>query len=231
MLDVKFVEETSRATTASPEIIIFDTEYWTERDAPARSWAAYKDRSKYLYQVHAQKLRLSDYGLEYLDRFSSLVIPEDEFGKPVFPTTFFYELTGITKKDILERAKPIKEVVPKFFSFCKDCTISSYGNDVIETILPSCYKAGIPVEILPSQFLDFREILRMSSIPIYRIDQYSSGSLFNLFGLQAPLGNAHDANFDVASLCKSLEFLCYRNSSPKKALSKLQLRLLQKRNR
>jgi DNA polymerase III alpha subunit (gram-positive type) len=181
------------------DITFFDTEYWTDQDAPKRSWGNFRDLPKYLYQISA--VRVSPLEPErIIENFTTLVRPKDMSGTPIAPTDFFVQLTGIAAQEIQSFGIEVIEAITSFSNFAEKSILCSYGNDVLNAIVPNCYLVGLACPFDLSNFVDFRDLLAISGIEESTIDANCSGSICQALGIKTPSGTAHNATFDTECL-------------------------------
>ncbi|MBP7720985.1 MAG: hypothetical protein KA155_00460 [Alphaproteobacteria bacterium] len=189
------------------QIIIYDSEYWTDEGAPKRSWNGLYDQPPLLIQIGAFKVSVEE-GFPILDEFLAYSIPVGADGNEIGLTDCFVELTKITPNILKERGQSFKKTVTDFKNFSGNFYLYSYGYDMLRTIVPSCYIARVECPFDPAQARDIRQIFKRAGLTDEQLNNNSSGTLAKFFGVD--LGNhhyAHDARNDAMSLVESLRAL------------------------
>lgn len=190
----------------SGEIIIFDTEYWADERSQEQRWNGLFDYPPLLIQIAAVKLRLTC-GLTVTDEFEALISPIDEFARNVPLNRYFTDLTGITQAKIDREGVDLSVAMKTFSRFTKNCYCYSYGNDLLDTIVPSCFIQHVPCPFQPTRFRDLRTALLRTGMSEKELYSNSSGSLAEHLGLSGLNSNIHNAMDDVQSLIASLDHL------------------------
>lgn len=188
------------------EIIIYDTEYWTEDGSPKRNWNGPDDQPPLLVQIGGLKVKVEK-GLTLTEEFSAIVKPRNEFGQPVSLTPFFEKLTGITQQRVDEEGRELDEVLKEFHAFTGDRLMYSYGRDLLSTIIPSCFVQSVSNPFKPTQGKDIRKILRHSGMTVEELIANTSGSLAKHFGIELENHWVHDARCDAYSILITLRYL------------------------
>ncbi len=188
------------------EIIIYDTEYWTEDGAPKRNWNGPDDCPPLLVQIGGLKVKVEK-GLPLTEEFSALVKPRDEFKKAVAITPFFEKLTGITQERIDKEGKELSDAIAEFYAFTGDRYMYSYGRDFLSTIVPSCFIQSVQNPFKPTQGKDIRQLLRLAGMSVEDMKANTSGSLAKHFGIELNNHWVHDARCDANSILVTLRHL------------------------
>lgn len=188
------------------EIILYDTEYWTEDGAPKRNWNGPDDRPPLLVQIGGLKVKLEK-GLPLTEEFSALVRPRDEFKKAVALTPFFEKLTGISQECVDKEGKELADVISEFYTFTGERLMYSYGRDFLSTIVPSCFIQSVTNPFKPTQGRDIRQILRLAGMSVEDLKANTSGSLAKHFGIELENHWVHDARCDAYSILVTLRHL------------------------
>ena len=188
------------------EIIIFDTEYWTDEGVLERSWKGIDDHPPVLIQIGGYKIKLKD-ELPIIEDWLSYVTPISRDGKNIKLNNYFSDLTGITQKKIDQDGRHPKQAISEFSDFVGPRKMYSYGDDVIDTFLPTCFMNGLVCPFDVSQVNDIRHIFRKSGITEAEISTNRSGSIAQHFGVYMDQHHEHDAKDDALSILEALRFL------------------------
>lgn len=180
------------------KFIIFDVETWTDVGAKKREWRGMTDFPPLLMQVGAAKLEVNPDGLKILEWMDRFVWPSDEFGNKVTVTSFFTELTGISEETIVNDGVSVKEALAEFAKFCGSCNVFSYGNDMQNRVIMSCYAAGIPVPIPANKSFDIKRIFHRAGQSEEFLLANNSGNLCKALGIPVDI-KEHNAQQDVLS--------------------------------
>lgn len=190
------------------EIIIYDTEYWTEKNAPQRIWSGLDDHPPHLVQISAVKLKLQS-GLPIIDEYNCLIIPRGAQGQRIDLTPFFTKLTKITTADLDQNGIELKQAINEWSLFCGKNNMYSYGPDMLRTVIVSCFIQGLTCPFNANQALDIRQIYRKAGISDDILNNNSSGTIAKALGLNmkdVPF-DVHDARYDTYSLVRTLQHL------------------------
>lgn len=188
------------------EIIILDVETWTDVGARDRDWRGMQDFPPLLIQIAAAKVRFTRDAVKVVDWFEQIVWPSDEFGNKVPINHFLTSLTGITKKRVLDDGVSVQEAVSRFSRFCGDRNIFSYGNDVQNRFLISCYASNLKVPIEPTKSFDIKRIFHRAGLSEDFLLKTNSGKLCKALGIPVNI-REHDARQDVISLLEVIKYL------------------------
>jgi hypothetical protein len=187
-------------------IIIYDTEFWTDTGVWERRWRGLSDFPPLLMQIGAYKVLLeSDWPI--VGEFFDYILPIDQFGIEAPVTEYFTKLTGISESIIRSRGCQLSDAIANFSDFTGDHLMYCYGNDIIATILPSCYLRSIKCPFKPNQALDIRHVLFRAGISAEDLYSNSSGTLARLLGAYVQPGLQHDALADAASIVAGIRWL------------------------
>lgn len=177
------------------KIIIFDTEYTSWQGSMKRNWSG-PDEYREVVQIGAI-LADTEKFIE-LDSLDLLIKPVKN---PVL-SQYFIDLTGITQEDINKKGIPYDEALLKFFSWCGNYPIASFGGD--ETVLEeNCKFLNISFPFKSSRFMDLISVFKKY---ISDVDKYQSGTVMSMFGKKSAL-RPHDALNDVKILLDGLREL------------------------
>jgi DNA polymerase III epsilon subunit-like protein len=194
----------------SKEIIIYDTEYWTDEGVMVRHWGGINDMPPLLYQIGAYKISVED-GLPIISDFSKLIKAKDEKGTLVKTTPYFENLTKITQEMIDNKGVALETALNEFSSFSNGCDLYSFGNDMYHTVLQSCFIASINCPFHVKNVKDIRKVLILSGMSEAEISKNSSGSLASFFGINIDNHQQHNARSDAFSIIEALRFLLKNN--------------------
>jgi DNA polymerase III epsilon subunit-like protein len=187
-------------------VVIFDTEYWSNEGVPSRNWGGMDDYPPLTVQIGAYRVLL-DSTLTIQDEFLCYIIPRDACGARVPLNPFFTELTGIDCKTLDDKGLELKKALENFSEFVGDSILYSYGSDLLDTIVPSCFINGVVCPFSPTQGKDIRLILRKTKLSDEEIYQNSSGSIAAYLGVEPAEHHAHDARSDAFSIICALRKL------------------------
>jgi hypothetical protein len=188
------------------EIVILDNELWTDVGAMKRKWRGMNDFPPLVMQMGAARISLDDDCVEVQEWFSTYVWPQDEFGNLVNVTDFFTELTGITEDTIVQEGVAFSAALDSLASFCGPRNIYSYGNDVLNNVVPSCFIAGVDVPFRADQCFDIKFIFHRAGLAEDFLLSQNSGNLCNALGLPIDIGQ-HNAQQDVLSQVEVIKHL------------------------
>lgn len=190
----------------SNEIIIYDTEYWTDEGVLARSWQGLDDHLPVLMQIGAYSVEMIE-GLPVTGEWLSYISPIGRDGKIIKLNEYFSNLTGITQEKINEDGKHPELAIREFSNFVGHRKMYSYGNDIVDTFLPTCFTIDIKCPFNISQEKDVRHILRQSGVTEAEINTNRSGSIAQHFGISMGKHHEHDALDDAHSILEALRYL------------------------
>lgn len=177
------------------KIIIFDTEYTCWPGSLKRNWSG---PNEYQEIVQIGAILADTKKFIELDSLDLLIRPVKN---PIL-SDYFIDLTGITQKDIGQRGIPYNEALLKFFSWCRDYPISSFGGDE-EVLKENCGLINIPFLFSKSQFIDLIKVFK-KYIP--DADKYQSGAIMSAFGKKSII-RPHNALNDARILLDGLREL------------------------
>ena len=190
----------------SDEIIIYDTEYWTDNGALDRCWHGLDDQPPVLIQIGAYKVKRKA-GLPVLKEWLSYVTPIGRKGEQININNYFCELTGITQEKIDQDGKHPTTAILEFSEFVGARKMYSYGDDIFDTFLPTCYINNIKCPFDVQQGIDIRAIFRKSGVTDQEINSHRSGSIAQHFGVALEKHHEHDAKDDAYSLLEATRYL------------------------
>jgi DNA polymerase III epsilon subunit-like protein len=190
----------------SNEIVVYDTEYWTNEGALERCWHGMHDHLPVVIQIGAYKARLEP-GLPVSDELLSFITPIGRNGEIIQLNDYFCDLTGITQEKVDSEGKHPREAIAEFYEFVGDCNMYSYGDDVVDTFLPTCFMIDVKCPFNFRQARDVRHILRRAGVTMAEISTNRSGSIAQHFGIVLGKHHEHDAKDDAFSLLQALRFL------------------------
>lgn len=188
------------------EIVIYDTEYWTDKGALERCWHGIDDQLPVLIQIGAYRAKLEP-GLPTVDEKLLYVTPIGRNGEILSLNKYFSDLTGISQKKVDSEGKPPKEAIAEFHQFVGDCNMYSYGDDIVDTFLPTCFAIDIKCPFNLHQAKDARHILRQAGVTEAEISTNRSGSIAHHFGINLGQHHEHDAKDDAHSLLEAFRYL------------------------
>ena len=177
------------------KIIIFDTEYTAWKGSIERNW---NGPNEYIEIVQIGAILVDTKKLIELDSLNLLIRPV----KNPLLSNYFINLTGITQKDIEQKGLSYDSALLKFFSWCKDCVIYSFGGDEIQ-LKKNCNLLNIDFPFENYKFIDIRDIFR-ERFP--DINKYQSGSIMSMFDKKSAI-RAHDGLNDVRIILEGLREL------------------------
>lgn len=183
--------------------ILFDIEYTAWEGSQERNWS-YKYEYKEIICISALKINNNNNKLSIVDKFNYYVKPKIN---PIL-SDYIIKLTGITQHTINTIAYNFIDVLEKFYIFCKDYNIYSYGNDYTEL------KINLELNNIPvlskyykweCKFYDIKPIFQNYNI---NTNNYTSGTIYKSVNL-IPTENikVHDSMWDTYSLFITLNFL------------------------
>ena len=188
------------------EIIIYDTEYWTDKGVLERSWKGMDDNPPVLIQIGGYKIKM-DKELPVIEDWISYITPINRDGKNIRLSNYFSDLTGITQEKISKEGKHPVQAISEFSEFVGKRNMFSYGNDVLDTFLPTCFICGLKCPFNVSQAKDVRHVLRKAGISEAEISTNRSGSIAQHFGIALSMHHEHDAKDDAYSILEALRYL------------------------
>ena len=188
------------------EIVIYDTEYWTDEGVLGRSWQGMDDQLPVLIQIGAYRVTLSE-NLPTTKEWLSYISPISRDGKIIKLNDYFSGLTGITQDKIDEEGKHPELAISEFSDFVGQRKMYSYGNDIVDTFLPTCFTIGLKCPFHIRQEKDVRHILRKSGVTEKDINENRSGSIAQYFGITMSQHHEHDAKDDALSILEALRHL------------------------
>lgn len=173
-------------------IVLWDLEYVSPDGARERGYTGANDVRE-VFQLAAVKVDLSTgRELEYFDRLVSL----HTFSAL---TKRIHELTSIQTQEILERGRPMDEVLSEFATFVGDLPAYAYGDDY-GVAAEDAKRRGVANPLLRAQFYDIRPHV-VAACP--NADNYSSGASHNALGIEMPPKHwVHYALDDMRSLAR-----------------------------
>lgn len=187
-------------------IVIWDTEYWTDKGAMQRRWGGLHDSPPVLCQIGGYKVRLNK-TLDMVAEINQLVWPQVQ-GRTVALTDFFHELTGLSAQQFEETAVDAVTGIKMLHDFIGDDLCFSYGRDVFSTVLPTCFANDIDVPLHYNQCKDYRHLLVKAGYAEAEVVALTSGKVADFLSLEVPHTRAvHDAQYDAMSLLVSLRHL------------------------
>ena len=188
------------------DIVIYDTEYWTDDGVLERSWKGIDDHLPVLIQIGAYRVLLEN-DLPVTKEWFSYISPIGRNGKIIKLNDYFSNLTGITQENVNKEGKHPKIAIAEFFDFVGHRKIYSYGNDIADTFLPTCFVNDIKCPFHIHQEKDVRHILRKSGMKISEITANRSGSIAQHLGVVMNHHHEHNAMDDARSILEALRFL------------------------
>jgi len=188
------------------EIVIYDTEYWTDQGALDRCWHGIDDQLPVLIQIGAYRVK-KEKNLPIVSEMLSFVTPIGRNGEPIRLNKYFCDLTGITQEKVDTEGKHPREAIEEFSKFVGDCKIYCYGDDIVYTFLPTCFAIDIKCPFHLHQAKDARHLLRQAGVTEAEISTNRSGSIAHHFGVHLEQHHEHDAKDDARSLLEALRFL------------------------
>lgn len=190
----------------SDEIVIYDTEYWTDQGALDRCWHGMDDQLPVLIQIGAYRVKRQP-GLPPVDEMLLFVTPIGRQGDPIRLNKYFCDLTGITQEKVDNEGIHPRDAIAEFHKFVSNCNMYSYGDDVVDTFLPTCFAIETRCPFTLHQARDARHILRQSGVTDAEISTNRSGSIAHHFGVNIPQLHEHDAKDDARSLLEAFRYL------------------------
>ena len=183
--------------------ILFDIEYTAWEGSQQRNWS-YEYEYKEIICISALKINNNNNKLSIVDKFNYYVKPKIN---PIL-SDYIIKLTGITQHTINTIAYNFIDVLEKFYIFCEDYNIYSYGSDYNEI------KINLELNNIPlwskyykweCKFYDIRPIFQIYNI---NTSNYTSGTVYKSLDL-IPTENVkvHDSLWDTYSLFITLKFL------------------------
>lgn len=188
------------------DIVIYDTEYWTDQGALERCWHGIDDQLPVLIQIGAYRVKRES-GMPIVKELLSFVTPVGRNGELIELNKYFCDLTGISQEKIDGEGKHPKEAIEEFYEFVGDCNMYSYGDDVVDTFLPTCFAIDIKCPFNLYQAKDARHILRQAGVTEAEISTNRSGSIAHHFGINLEQHHEHDAKDDARSLLEAFRHL------------------------
>lgn len=188
------------------EIVVYDTEYWTDQGALDRCWHGIDDQLPVLIQIGAYRVKLEP-DLPTVDKQLWYVTPVGRNGDIIALNKYFTDLTGITQEKVDSEGKSAKDAITEFHQFVSDCNMYSYGDDVVDTFLPTCFAIDIKCPFGLHQAKDARHILRRAGVTEAEIGTNRSGSIAHHFGINLEQHHEHNAMDDARSLLEAIRFL------------------------
>ncbi len=188
------------------EIVVYDTEYWTAQGALERCWHGIDDQLPVLIQIGAYKVKVEP-GLPQVDELLLFITPIGRNGGIITLNSYFSDLTGITQETIDREGKHPKVAIDEFYEFTGNRNMYSYGDDVVDTFLPTCFAIDIKCPFHLHQAKDARLILRQSGVTEAEIATNRSGSIAHHFGVESRKLHEHDAKDDAFSLLEAMRHL------------------------
>jgi DNA polymerase III epsilon subunit-like protein len=192
--------------TQPKEIIIYDTEYWTDDGVMERNWNGLYDPPQYLIQIGAFRVSL-DAELTIQEEMLSYIKPKNRDGSDLPLTPFFTELTKISQEDVDQKGVSFVQALDDFSSFCGDLPMYSYGYDLESTFLKTCFIEGVLCPFGIDQSRNVAKIFHHSGMSIEDIKANSSGTLAAHYGIELDSHHVHDARCDALSILVSLRHL------------------------
>ena len=190
----------------SKEIVIYDTEYWTQQGALERCWHGMDDQLPVLIQIGAYRVK-QEPGLPAVDELLSYVTPIGRNGETIQLNTYFCDLTGISQSKVDSDGKNPMEAISEFHNFVGDCNMYSYGDDIVDTFLPTCFAIDIKCPFDLHQAKDARHLLKRAGVTEAEISTNRSGSIAHHFGVHLEQHHEHDAKDDARSLLEAFRHL------------------------
>jgi len=190
----------------SNDIVVYDTEYWTDQGALDRCWHGMDDQLPVLIQIGAYRVRREP-GLPMVDEMLSFITPVGRNGEPIRLNKYFSDLTGISQAKIDSEGIHPSEAIARFHKFVGNSNMYSYGDDVVDTFLPTCFAIDTKCPFTLHQAKDARLILRKAGVTDAEISTNRSGSIAHHFGVNIAQLHEHDAKDDARSLLEALRFL------------------------
>ena len=188
--------------------ILFDIEYTAWEGSQKRNWS-YDYEYKEIICISALKINNNNNQLNIIDKFNYYIKPKIN---PIL-SNYIIKLTGITQNIINTQAYDFIEILEKFYIFCENYNIYSYGNDYTElkinlelnniSYLSKYYK-------WECKFYDIKPIFQKYNI---NTNNYTSGTVYRSVGL-IPTENieVHNSIWDTYSLFITLNFLLNNTS-------------------
>jgi DNA polymerase III alpha subunit (gram-positive type) len=190
----------------SNEIVIYDTEYWTDQGVLDRCWHGIDDQLPVLIQIGAYRVK-HEAGLPTVDEMLSFITPIGRNGEPIRLNKYFCDLTGITQEKVDNDGRHPTEAISEFHKFVGNCNMYSYGDDIVDTFLPTCFAIDIKCPFDLHQAKDARHILRQAGVTEAEISTNRSGSIAHHFGVYLEQHHEHDAKDDARSLLEAFRYL------------------------
>ena len=191
----------------SGTITVYDTEYWTNSGVMERKWGGYDDHPPLLVQIGAFKVNLDEDDWPVVDEFIAYVKPVDAYDNEIAISSFFTQLTHITQEDVNEKGQLLANAVADFSEFTGGDYMYSYGLDMLNSILPSCYMRKIACPFDPKKAINIKKVLFKSGMSEKDIQMNTSGTLAEFFGIALEHHHVHDARCDALSIVNALRHL------------------------
>ncbi len=188
------------------EIVIYDTEFWTDSGVLERSWGGLHDHLPVLIQIGAYRVKLEE-GLPVNREWLSYVSPIGRDGGIIKLNKYFTNLTGITQEKIDDDGKPPDIAISEFADFVGERKMYSYRDDIVSTFLPTCFVNGIQCPFHVHQAKDIRLIFQKSGLTERELDANRSGTIAQHFGVTMDKHHEHDAKDDAYSILEALRYL------------------------
>lgn len=180
-------------------IVFYDTEATTWPGALQRNWSG---KGEYREMVQIGAIRFNLENMEELDEFNVLIKPV----KNPIVSDFFTELTGITQKQIDEKAIPFPEAYQLFTTFAGNNLTSCYGWDAY------LMRENLGWYDMPNSEKDFDSLdigpwFKKLGAPHGIQNDTNSGKLASVLGVPIKSIQEHNALHDVRSIAAAYRFL------------------------
>lgn len=183
--------------------IIFDTEYTSWEGSQERNWSLDYEH-KEIICISALKVNNTNNKLTIIDKFNYYVKP---LINPIL-SDYIINLTGITQDLIDKEGYHFVDVLEKFYIFCEDFNIYSYGDDYAElSINMKLNNISIDSKYYTwkSKFYNIRPFFENYNI---NTSNYTSGSVYKSLKLN-PIENVqiHNSLWDTYSIFITIEYI------------------------
>lgn len=183
------------ATTNHRAVIIFDTEYTSWEGSLQRDWSEPWEHRE-LVQIAAVRTVETAAGFEAVDTLDLVVQPQ--VNREV--SDYFVALTGLDRERIAVEGVSFQTALEAFTRFVHAGRLCSYGDDML-ILEENCRLYGCVDPGLRNRYCNLHAVVAGRGIDV---TQYTSGTLFQHFGLPLDKDKAHNAMWDVRSLLASM---------------------------
>lgn len=186
------------------QVIIYDTEYYTDKDWMGLNENPNPDLPRHLIQIGALKL----------DAATLAVVEEyDMMCKPPLPLTDeFTRLSGISQQQVDARGVSFADIFRSFWKFKGDAPLYSYGSD-IEVLRRNLGYNNMPLPVdwpaVPEN-TNIRPFIQQHAPETIKVN---SGRLVEVLGIR-PRHKEHTGLGDCHSIRETLIFLIEKRGAP-----------------